>query len=105
GARSLRVGGCEQTRNRAAFRCAEDEGSLAAGGVHHSADVVCPLLEGCCVGRAIREAGAALVAGEKSAEAADPCLERSAWRARAGEVEVGGGARSEHEIDCTWPVT
>ena len=93
--------GCEQDRQWAAFRVAEESRPLATHRVHDGTDVVHPSLEVRQPARSIRESRAALVESDQASERAE-AVEKVR---RAGivpvEFEVRDESWDEHEIELS----
>jgi hypothetical protein len=102
GSHALGVSGREQHAHRAALRDPKERRPLGSGGVHHRPDVVNPELEGRHLGDGVGQPVAALVEDDQARERGEP-LEEASLRGRLPlELEVGGEAENEDQVD--WPV-
>ena len=96
---ALGMGGREEDAHRATLGDPEEGRPLRAGGVHDRPDVVDPQLQGRRLGDGIGQPGAALVEDDQSRERGEP-LEEASLRGRLPlELEVGGEAEDEDEVD------
>ena len=96
---ALGVGGREQDAHRPALGDPEQGRPLGPGGVHDRPDVVDPLLEGRHLGDRVGQPGAALVEEDQARERAEPLEEASERRRLPLELEVGGEAEDEDQVD------
>ena len=96
---ALGVGGREQDAHRAALGDPEERRPLGSGGVHDSPDVVAPLLEGGRLDDRVGQPAAALVEDDQARERAEPLEEASHRRRLPLELEVGGEAEDENQVD------
>ena len=100
---SVRVGRCEQHRERTAFRFAEDRRAFGPRGVHDRPDVVHPLLEG-APGDAIGKAHPALVERDHARERSESLVEPPVRGLLPHRREVRQGSRDEHDVARPFPV-
>ena len=95
------MGRGEEHGQRATFRLADDRGSLAAGGVHHRADIVHACLERRGPGHAIGHAHAALVEADDPRELTQALAEAAIQGQLPRDLEVGVGTLDVDDIDGT----
>ena len=89
----------EQDAHRTALGDPEERRPLGAGGVHHRPHVVDPLLQGRHLGDRVGQSVAALVEEDQARERAEPLQEVSHRRRLPLELEVGGEAEDEDQVD------
>ena len=99
---AIGVSRCEKGAHGPALGDPEERRPLGPGGIHHRSDVVDPLLECRHLGDGVGEPGAALVEKDEAREGADPLEEASDRRHLPLELEMGGEAEDEDQVD--WPV-
>ena len=102
-ARALGIGRREQDGHRSAFRDTEQDGALAADGIHHRAHVGhAGLQRGQTVDvDAVAQAGAALVEHDQPRECAKACHQMAEARVFPLDLEIGNVAGNENQIDRT----
>ena len=95
------VGRGEEKFHRPALGKAHESRPLRAGGVHHRADVVHPLLESreLVYGYRIPESGASLVPENETSEGGEPAKEAGGRRLLPDELEVGDPAMEKDQIE------
>ncbi len=96
---ALGMSGREQDAHRPALGDPEQGRPLGPGGVHDRPDVVDPLLERRHLGDGVGQPGAALVEDDQARERAEPLEEASERRRLPLELEVGGEAEHEDQVD------
>lgn len=87
------MGGGKQRRHRAALEQGEHGGTFGAGGRHHGEDVVHLLLERRCLGDGVRQAAAAAIEHDQTAEAGQPVEVARQARLLPVMLDLGDPAR------------
>ena len=99
GARPIGVGRREQDAHRPALGDPEERRPLGARSVHDRSHVVRPLLERLHPRDRVGQPGAALVEEDQARERAEPVEEANDRGHLPLELEVGGEAKHEHQVD------
>ena len=96
---TIGVRGREHHAHRTALGDAEKGRSLGCSGIHDRPNVVDSLLEGRHLGNGVGQPGPALVEDDQARERADPLEEASERRRLPLELEMGGEAKHDDQID------
>jgi hypothetical protein len=101
GSGPLGVGRSEERAQRSAFRDSQQRGSLRSDGIHHSPNVVHPLLQDRDLGRGhpVGQPGSALVEDDQPGERSQPTPEGGLRGVVPGQLDVGDPAGNEDEVD------
>jgi hypothetical protein len=98
---TFRIGRREQGCERSPFRDPDERGAIAAGGVHHGANVVHALFGAAEAECALRQTGAPLVERDHPGERREVAEELAEERRLPRQIGIRDESRHENEVDLT----